>query len=87
MLQYCGIDLFFGGLDMKKERPIGYDFAALFYHFSNLSKYSEEEIEAMYGKIPMTAEIFEKCIATALSIYDFENIEFLREKFPEFAEK
>ena len=72
---------------MEEKDSIAKDFAALFYHFSNLSKYSEEEIEAMYGKIPMTAEIFEKCFATALSIYDFENIKFLREKFPEFAEK
>ncbi|MBQ2900019.1 MAG: hypothetical protein IJE28_09760 [Oscillospiraceae bacterium] len=72
---------------MEEKDSIAKDFAALFYHFSNLSKYSEEEYNAMYGKIPMTEEIFEKCVGTALSIYDFGNIKFLKEKFPEFVEK
>lgn len=72
---------------MEEKDSLGKDFAALFYHFSNLSKYSEEEIKAIHGEIPMTVEIFEKCAATALSICDFENIKFLKEKYPEFAEK
>lgn len=71
---------------MRTKDNISADFAALFYHFANLSKYSEEECKALFRKVPMTKEVFDKCIETAFSIFDFENIKYLKEKYPEFAE-
>ena len=61
-------------------------FMGLFYHYENLSSYTGEERNAMQNIIPMTKEIFDKCIETAFSIFDFENIKYLKEKYPEFAE-
>ena len=61
-------------------------FMGLFYHYENLSSYTGEERNAMQNIIPMTKEIFDKCIETAYSIFDFENIKYLKEKYPEFAE-
>ena len=74
----------------RKNKSGNYDFyagfAALFYHAANLSKYSKEEYDAIYQGKPMTQKIFDKCIETAFSIFDFENIKYLAEKYPEFAE-
>ena len=61
-------------------------FMGLFYHYENLSSYTGEERNAMQNIILMTKEIFDKCIETAFSIFDFENIKYLKEKYPEFAE-
>ena len=61
-------------------------FMGLFYHYENLSSYTGEERNAMQNIIPMTKENFDKCIETAFSIFDFENIKYLKEKYPEFAE-
>ncbi|MBQ6878516.1 MAG: hypothetical protein IJO22_09000 [Oscillospiraceae bacterium] len=71
-------------MDIKDNPAAG--FAALFYHAANLSKYSKEEYDAIYQGKPMTQKIFDKCIETAFSIFDFENIKYLTEKYPEFAE-
>ena len=62
-------------------------FMGLFYHYENLSSYTGEERNAMQNIIPMTKEIFEKCIKTALSIYDFENVRYLTRSYPEFTKK
>ncbi len=60
-------------------------FDGLFYHASNLDKYSNEEFDAACGTIKMTEEIFEKNIKTAISIFDFEYLKYLVRKFPDFA--
>ncbi len=72
---------------MGKKDDIAEGMAGLFYHAANISCYSEEELNAMCKRVPMTEEIFEECIKTALSIYDFENIRYLAKKYPEFAAK
>ncbi|MBE6892963.1 MAG: hypothetical protein E7482_02990 [Ruminococcaceae bacterium] len=71
---------------MNIKDNISADFAGLFYHAANLSKYSEEEFNALFQHAQMSQEIFDRCIKTAISIFDFENIKYLKEKYPEFAE-
>ena len=69
---------------MKKDFD-EYGFFGLFYHAENLSEYSDKEFNALYQNLPMNQEIFDRCIKTAFSIYDFKNIKYLIKKYPEFA--
>lgn len=72
---------------MDKNNHDPYEFSGLFYFASTISEYSDEEFHALCGSVPMTAELFEKCVEKSFSLFDFENIRFLAKKYPELAEK
>lgn len=52
-----------------------------------VSKYSDEELNAISKRIPMTKELFEKCMEKAISICDIENIKYLEKSYTNFSEK
>ncbi len=52
-----------------------------------ISKYSDEELNAISKRVPMTEELFEKCMEKSISICDIENIKYLEENYPNFSEK
>ena len=59
----------------------------LFYDIKKLSAFSAEESAALCLYIPMTEEIFIKCLKISFKNRDREMIGYLVDIFPEFAEK
>ncbi len=72
---------------MDKNRSESEEAASLFYYASTINKYTEEEINAIGERTKMTSEIFESCVKTALSVCDIGTVNFLKEKYPNFAKK
>lgn len=46
----------------------------------------EEQLAAMDHQIPMTRELFERCLDSLISIHAVQQIERLLEEFPEWAD-
>lgn len=79
--------LFKEGFSMDKKDKALSGFYSLFYFASVIPEYSDEELHAIYGSIPMTDKLFEKCIKKSFSLYDFSTARSLTKEYPELAKK
>ena len=57
-----------------------------FQRLADLRIDSDKTQQEIADLLKCKREVFDKCIETAFSIFDFENIKYLKEKYPEFAE-